>query len=342
MSQRPQKVGSLSAPGKVRTWWHPLFVQVLVFELADSAEVLAEVLVGKLPLRLDVLIVRRRHRLSARAQRDMPVLAGFLNRVTQIQYKGPTDVLEAADLPQFEGVALLWLGQQAAPVPAEDVTLLLVVPRVGDAVRSQAARLGYVLRQVQSGAYEVPDRAFAMYVLETDPLGEQDPVLALFSAAPLTRRQEITTRLQASGHGDLLSFLLQQVQQLREMGEDVMKTQFKDLKDLDRFEATVLAAIPAEKRLRGVPTEERLRGVPTEERLRGVPTEERLRGVPTEERLRGVPTEERLRGVATTELLRELLASRAQELGPDKTARLRQLLAEVEPPAKAAKKRKQR
>ena len=46
-------------PGKTRTWWHPLLARLLDHALATAYQVLEEVLVGKLPLRLDILLIRR-------------------------------------------------------------------------------------------------------------------------------------------------------------------------------------------------------------------------------------------------------------------------------------------
>jgi len=294
-----------SAPGKTRTWWHPLLVQVLAFELSGSCDVRGEVSVGKMPLRLDVLISRRRKRLPTRAARDMPVLATLLNRVTLIQYKGPTDVLERGDLPQFEGVALLWFGQHVNPPPADEVTLLLIAPHLTDAMRKDCERLGYVVQQRRTGVHEVRAGAFATFVLEADQLSAEDPVLALFSTATLDPRQALIEKLEVSGHGNLLFFLLQQVQQLRQLG-DVMKTQFKDLKEMDRFEAELLASIPVEKRLRGVPIEERLRGIDTEE------------------------------------LVRALMDDRFPNLSSNEVARLKKRLADLESQAESGKKHKRR
>jgi hypothetical protein len=39
-------------PGKLRTWWHPLLVRLLNHLMATAYEVLDEVLVGRMPLRL--------------------------------------------------------------------------------------------------------------------------------------------------------------------------------------------------------------------------------------------------------------------------------------------------
>ena len=50
-------------PGKTRTWWHPLFARLLEQVLSTAYTVREEVLVGKLPLRVDILLIRREARL---------------------------------------------------------------------------------------------------------------------------------------------------------------------------------------------------------------------------------------------------------------------------------------
>ncbi len=45
-------------PGKTRTWWHPLLARMLDFVLAAAFKVEEEVAVGKMPLRVDILLVR--------------------------------------------------------------------------------------------------------------------------------------------------------------------------------------------------------------------------------------------------------------------------------------------
>lgn len=63
----------LGQPGTKRTWWHPLLARLLAPVLATAYRVLEEVLVGKLPLRLDILLIRRKAReLSEARVRDCP------------------------------------------------------------------------------------------------------------------------------------------------------------------------------------------------------------------------------------------------------------------------------
>lgn len=77
-------------PGTTRTWWHPLLARLLDHVLATAYRVLEEVLIGKLPLRLDILLIRREAgELSEASHQDLAVLLPLLNRFTLMQFKGP-------------------------------------------------------------------------------------------------------------------------------------------------------------------------------------------------------------------------------------------------------------
>jgi hypothetical protein len=58
MGEQPANPPS-DQPGKTRTWWHPLLVRLLQHELSGAYDVREEVPVGKVPLRLDVVLIRR-------------------------------------------------------------------------------------------------------------------------------------------------------------------------------------------------------------------------------------------------------------------------------------------
>ena len=59
MTQQPGSSEHGDQPGKTRTWWHPLLVRMLAFALDSAFKVEQEVSVGKLPLCVDILLVRR-------------------------------------------------------------------------------------------------------------------------------------------------------------------------------------------------------------------------------------------------------------------------------------------
>jgi hypothetical protein len=105
-------------PGKIRTLWHPLLARLLDFALSSAYAVQTEVLVGKMPLRVDILLIRReKGELSEVRRREVAALLPLLNRFTLIEFKSPTDSLERGDFAQLVGCAFLWHSQQKEPIP---------------------------------------------------------------------------------------------------------------------------------------------------------------------------------------------------------------------------------
>jgi hypothetical protein len=309
--------------GKTRTWWHPLLARLLDHVLATAYTVCEEVLVGKQPLRVDILLIRREAgQLSEASHRDLAVLLPLLNRFTLIQFKGPTDALERGDLAQLIGCAFLWHGQQIEPIPKRDISLIVLAPTFNEALRNELRLLGDEVREHERGVFRLEGLPFATWLVESDVMAERgEPVLSLVSRVFLKHRERIIEQLTHTGHVALLYYMLQQVQQFRSLGED-FAMQHKDSEYLGEVEeellTTVLEAIPAEKRVRGLPPEDRLRGLDPEELLRGLGPEDRLRGLGLEDRLRGLDPEELLRALGPEDRLRGLgPEDRLRGLGPE-------------------------
>jgi len=303
-------------PGKVRTWWHPLLARLLDFELATAYAVRDEVLVGKLPLRVDILLIRREAgELTAASRRDLAVLLPLLNRFTLIEFKGPTDTLEPGDLAQLVGCAFLWHSQQAERIPQADVPLVVLAPSVNEAIREELRCLGWQIAEHEAGVHRISGGPFTLWLIETDVMAKRgQPVLSLVSRVFLNEHERIIEELTRTGHGMLLCYTLQQIEQFRSLGEEFVM-QHADTQYLEEVEdelQKVLDTISVEKRLRGLAAEERLRGLAAEERLRGLPAEERLRGLSPEEVLRRFTPEQVAGGLSDEQAarLRELLERR--------------------------------
>ena len=92
-SDKAEPADRADRPGKIRTWWHPLLTRLLAHVLASAYTVQDEVLVGKMPLRIDLLLIRREAgQLSEASRQNLSALTPLLNRWTLIELKGPTDV----------------------------------------------------------------------------------------------------------------------------------------------------------------------------------------------------------------------------------------------------------
>ena len=92
--------------------------------------------------------------------------------------------------------------------------------------------------------------------------------------------------LTRTGHATLLSYVLQQVQQFRSLGEGFMM-QHADSEHLGEVEddllTAVLAHVPAERIVRDLSREERLRGLSPAEVLQGFTPEELAAGLSEEQ-----------------------------------------------------------
>lgn len=310
-------------PGKTRTWWHPLLARLLDHALATAYQVSEEVPVGKLPLRLDILLIRRQQgELTAAGRSDLTVLLPLLNRFTLIQFKGPTDTLERGDLAQLVGCAYLWHSQQIEPIAQRDMSLILLAPALNNPLRAELRLLECQSTAHEEGVFRISGLPLATWLIETDVMAELgQPILSLVSRVFLTSRERIIEQLTRTGHAALLYYMLQQVQQFRSLGED-FAMQHKDSEYLGQVEeellTTVLEAVPVEKRFRGLSPEDEeklLTMIPPEKRFRGLSPEDQeklLTMIPAEKRLRGLSPEEVAAGLSEEQAakLRELLDRR--------------------------------
>jgi len=152
--QQPDSFERGDQPGKVRTFWHPLLVRMLSYALESAFKVEQEVSVGKLPLRVDILLIRREEgRLSEVRARELSELLPLLNRFTLIEFKGPTDAMGRGDFAQLAGCSYLWHSQQTEPVPRKDISLIVVAPAVNGVLRDDLGLLGCEVSQYEAGIF---------------------------------------------------------------------------------------------------------------------------------------------------------------------------------------------
>ncbi len=269
----------VAPPGKTRTKWHPLLVRMLTFALDSAFKVEQEVSVGKLPLRVDILLIRREGgRLSEARARDIAELLPLLNRFTLIEFKAPTDALEPGDFAQLVGCCYLWHSQQSERYSREDISLIVVAPAVNAALRDELRLIGCEIGQHEPGIWRVTGLPFATWIVETDAMAERaQPILSLVSRDFLNDHRSIIERFAAKGEAALANYryMVQQVEQFR--GEEDFAMQQAVTGTLKQFDEELfdrmIQEAPAERRLRGLPPEERLRGLPPEDVLRALPKE---------------------------------------------------------------------
>lgn len=267
-------------PGKTRTTWHPLLVRMLDYALGSAFTVREEVSVGKMPLRVDILLIRREGgQLSEAQQWEISSLLPLLNRFTLVEFKGPTDAMEAGDFAQLVGCSFLWRSQECDPVTHDEVSLVVLAPTINGALRDELRLLGLEASPHEPGIFRVAGLPFMTWLVETDVMAERgQPILSLVSRVFLNDRRSIIEKLARRGHGALANYryMVQQVRQFRTDEDFAMQQVLSE--NLKQFEEELFA-----KMIEEATVEQRLRGLPAEERVRGLSLDERLAGLSDEE-----------------------------------------------------------
>jgi hypothetical protein len=283
-------------PGKIRTWWHPLLVNFLRWQLGDHYRLQEEVPVGQMPLRLDILLLRQlQGELPEQVRQILAGLADQLGEFTLLEFKSPSDGLRAGDLQTFLAYSLLYRVQNDPLLAPERLHLVVLAPRMTRGYLEELRVLGVTAREEQPGiqVLEGGPVIHRTWVLETAVLaGLEHPLLTLFSPQSLAQGQQVYTQLRTAGYTEMVVYLLQQVHQFDQRGEEFAMQHLGTEDEMQQVLRNVLASLPAEQRLAGLSPEERLRGLAPEERLRGLAPEQRLQGLAPEERLRGLTPEE--------------------------------------------------
>jgi hypothetical protein len=286
-------VDETNQPGKTRTWWHPLLVRLLEHELSPIFEVRNEVSVGTLPLRADIVLVRRdRSEPFGRHQNHLPALVPRLNRWTLIEFKSPVDALQRGDLDRLLGVAHLFCGQQPESLPSEDLSLVVLAPSRTEPFLDEAKIRGVSLVEEEAGVLRLDGGFFAMWLLETDRLvGPDEPVLAVVSRVFLREGRRIMDSVRGPDSDSLLLYAIQQIEQFQKLGADFM-LQHTHTAEMDQeyaaLEDAFIRSLSPDERVAGLSPEERVAGLDMDELLNALTPDQRQR---LTERLAGGPSQ---------------------------------------------------
>jgi hypothetical protein len=102
--------------------WHPLLAQFLRQDYGDRLEIHEQVNLGKMPLRADLVLIRRDPTVS------LPYPFNHLGATTLVEYKGPDEAAGQQSLNQLEIYALLY-GQKVSFRRRSELTLWLVASK---------------------------------------------------------------------------------------------------------------------------------------------------------------------------------------------------------------------
>jgi hypothetical protein len=275
--------------GKTRTWWHPLLVNVLRWQLADYYRVEEEVNIGQKPLQIDVLLLRQQSSDLPESVRQM--LAGFaeyLNEWTLVEFKSPSDTLRAGDFQTFLAYALLYREQNDPLLDPSRLNLLVLAPKLTETYRAELEICAVTVEESeQAGIRRLRGGMLgrhAAWVVETDVLADlSHPMLTVFSPRLLREGVAISQQLRHEGYEQLLAYVTQQIAQFHLQGELFAMQHIGTDTEMAKVWAEILSTMTPEERLKGVPAEELRKRLSPEERLAGLSPEQIVASLPADE-----------------------------------------------------------
>jgi hypothetical protein len=186
-SSPPPGEGQPPAPGRTRTWWHPILAGLLRWQLGSHYHLEEEVPVGQKPLQIDILLLHKEQgELPASARQ---VLAGFVERLgeyTLVEFKSPSDTLRHGDFQTFLAYALLYRAQQMPLLEPARLHMVVIAPRLTRPYLEELRTLGVTPEAEGPGVWRLRGGVVVhpTWVLETAELaGAEHPLLTLVPEA---------------------------------------------------------------------------------------------------------------------------------------------------------------
>lgn len=165
-------------------YWHPFLAELLRQDYGDRLLVEEEVSLGDMPLRADLLLIRRDPAVV------LPFPFHFLGEHTLVEYKSPDDAATQEDLAKPEIYGLLYALREGFP-HRRHLTLWLIAShfraRVSQRGGAYLARPRDVGAGVRGGALD----GFPTYFIDLTRLPFQPAALPLLMVAKGTREREM-------------------------------------------------------------------------------------------------------------------------------------------------------
>ena len=274
--------------GAKKTAWHPPFTGLLQERCPRWAKITGEVQLTAEPLRVDdvikVWVDRPQEPIDTGA--TLRGMWRFIVVVGLLEYKSVVWPFQHGDLSRLLAYGLLWRathqrrggradGSRTERLAAHEITLLLAVPSINDALRDELDDLGLTLPASTTGYHQVLFGLLPLVVVDLHVIAEleDDDLLRGFAGRPQrTLEARRWMRQHWSGTGDSMS-----------------TNATPDLYGYDEFIEQYLRDLTPMQRLKGLAPEERLKGLAPEERLKGLAPEERLKDLTEVEQVLALP-----------------------------------------------------
>ena len=165
-------------------YWHPFLTQLLREDYEEQLIIEDEVSLGEMPLRLDVLIRR------SLSSIELPAPFCYLGLQTIVEYKGPGDTAEHADLVQLEIYGLLYQHRNKI-WGRQEVTLWLVASDFQELMSLTDGAHLEAEAEVSPGVISGTLDGFPIFLIDLNEIPLNDATLSLVMVSKGKREQEL-------------------------------------------------------------------------------------------------------------------------------------------------------
>jgi hypothetical protein len=265
-------------PPESLTAWHPMLVAVLEAYLPSGWQLIPELLLSRLPQRVDIVILELVGAAPGVARKLRSVF-DFLRPHTLIEFKGPTDDLAAEDALVLLAYGVQYMRLKKLKDPG-DLCLMVIADRIPPSFVEQVERLQGSFRQVGKGLWRGELAGAYLHGVETGEASQRGPNERLLYAFSRSFLKDPRGGLPLDEEARKVYALLQnQVEQFRKLrGETAMKDyELAKMSLAELLQPTVerLAQEEPEKLAKMLTPEQRVAGL-TPEQLAKMLTPEQL------------------------------------------------------------------
>jgi hypothetical protein len=242
-------------PPEAVTAWHPMLVALLELYLPSGWLLVPELLLSRLPQRVDIVILELVGAERGTARR-LHSIFDHLRPHTLIEHKGPTDDLAGEDVQVLLGYAMQYMRLKKLK-DASDVCLMVIADHIPPGFVDQVTRYDGRFARVGRGLWQGEVAGFALHGVETRDAahaGSSERLLYAFSRAFLVDPRGGPPLDDEGRH--VYTLLRAQVEQFRKArGPEAMKYEEMMQKSLAELMEPVLENMSVEERLRGLTPE---------------------------------------------------------------------------------------
>jgi hypothetical protein len=264
-------------PPESLTAWHPMLVAVLEAYLPSGWQLIPELLLSRLPQRVDIVILELVGMAPGAARRLLSVF-DFLRPHTLIEFKGPTDDLAAEDALVLLAYGVQYMRLKKLRDPGE-LCLMVIADRIPPSFVEQIERLQGSFRQIGKGLWRGELAGAFLHGVETGEAAQRGPTERLLYAFSRGFLKDPRGGLPLDEEARRVYALLQnQVEQFRKSrGETAMKDyELAKMSLSELLQPTVerLAQEEPEKLAKMLTPEQRVAGLTPEQRVAGLTPEQ--------------------------------------------------------------------